>query len=659
MPLHISRVEVENFRNFKHLVIDPFPATAVIVGQNNVGKSNLLYALRIILDPDLPDSARRLREEDLYDNGDGPCLGATVRVVVDLAGFDDDDKALAVLADCLLSDEPALARLEYVYEPSEELREDDEQDADVEPALEATIDEYDWRMLGGPEDDPRPIRAEPRRYIGIRVLPALRDATDELTRRKSPLRELLDRVKPDQQILSAAAADVTAAMEDLLTDEAISNLQGAVRVQAQDMVGSVLPVSPTLGIAPAAPSQLLRQIRLFTDDDRRRGMLDTSLGTANVIYLALLLQAVATKRSSREHITTILGVEEPEAHLHVQVQRRLFGYLLRTEPALILTSHSPHIAAVTPLGSLVLLRSTAMGTVATTAVNSGLPEDQVRDLERYLDATRAELLFARVIILVEGDAERYIVPAIADSYGLDLTEHGVSVVSVQGTDFQPYRRLLGPDGLDIPHVVLTDGDRNIDGFPATTPGLARGLRMMRNRKLAVKLKNEAGFPKKPLIEGYSPIDVPTSTLLAEELAKEEIFVGDTTLETDLVKLFPECFKQAASELFSESGADKFNGYIKSICDEGDLAANKSLVTAIENKGKGRFAQRLAEHLSAVDPVEPQNASGTPLAEAALLRALDRVSVLCRGFPLAGPGPNEEESSVGLDAGKADGDPTGD
>ncbi|MBM0231422.1 AAA family ATPase [Micromonospora sp. STR1_7] len=636
MPLHISRVEVENFRNFKHLLIDPFPATAVVVGANNVGKSNLLHALRIILDPDLPDSARRLREDDLYDDGAGPCVGEKVRIIIDLAGFGEDEKALAVLADCLLTVEPAVARIEYVYEPSEEIRSDDdeqENDSGAQEQPAVSIDDYDWQVLGGATESARPLRTEPRRYIGIRVLPALRDATDELTRRKSPLRELLDRVKPDQQILEGAAADVTAATEDLLTDQAISDLQQAVRKQTEDMIGSALPVSPTLGIAPALPHQLLRQIRLFADDARRRGMPDTSLGTANVIYLALLLQAVAARRSSREHVTTILGVEEPEAHLHVQIQRRLFGYLLRAEPALILTSHSPHVAAVAPLPSIVLLRSTDGGTVATTAPASLLSREQVRDLERYMDATRAELIFARVVVLVEGDAERYIVPAIAAAYGFDLTDHGVSVVSVQGTDFQPYKNLLGPSGLDIPHVAITDGDRDIEEFPATTSGLSRALRLMYNRPLSKKLREQGKFPLRPRRDGHVAMDLETRKLLVDELAAEEIYVGDTTLETDLVKLFPESFKEAASELFSERVAIKFNGFIDDIYRGGGLDVRRSLVDYIEAKGKGRFAQRLADHLSTADRVDMVDDQGDHRPEAALLRALDRVSLICRGESL--------------------------
>jgi len=71
VALHISRIRIRNFRNFADCEIDPFPAPAVIVGENGVGKSNLLHALPLVLDPDLPDSARRLRGEDIHDGAFG------------------------------------------------------------------------------------------------------------------------------------------------------------------------------------------------------------------------------------------------------------------------------------------------------------------------------------------------------------------------------------------------------------------------------------------------------------------------------------------------------------------------------------------------------------------------------------------------------------
>jgi hypothetical protein len=116
--VRISRVLVQNFRNFVHLEIDPFPASAVIVGENGIGKSNLLHALRLVLDPDLPDSARRLRAEDICEHA-GLNLedGVEVRVEVDFTAFDGDLGAEAIWDGCYVDLEPPTTRVTYVFRP--------------------------------------------------------------------------------------------------------------------------------------------------------------------------------------------------------------------------------------------------------------------------------------------------------------------------------------------------------------------------------------------------------------------------------------------------------------------------------------------------------------------------------------------------------------
>jgi putative ATP-dependent endonuclease of the OLD family len=614
VALHIARIELENFRNFHNLVIDPFPATALIVGENAVGKTNLLYALRLVLDPDLPDTARVLRSEDIFDGCGGIAEGPTVRIAIELGGFDEDDATLGVLSMCLLPGESTRARIEYRFTPRISLHEE---------AAPLTVADYDWELVGGPVGDTTVLRREPRRSIALRVLSALRDANEELTGRRSPLRDLLDSLAPSPTSLAAAADQVNAAMDDLITDPAVGGLQTAIRAQTVDMVGTAAAINPTLGFAPANPDQLLRQVRIYADSDRRRGLTGTGVGIANVVYLSLLMERVNQRRTFGDQVTTILGVEEPEAHLHVQMQRRLFGYLLRNEPALLLTSHSAHVAAVAPLSSIVLLRATPNGSVATTALNAGLSAQQIADLERYLDATRAEVLFARTAILVEGDAERYVVPALARAAGLDLDAFGISVVSVQGTDFQPFRRLLGPAGLDIPHVIVTDGDRRDLPYPASTEGFRRAVPLCAE-PLPADLANR--IPLKPVGDGHQPIAEHDDERLRKFLENQAIHIGDTTLEIDVARLFPQAFYAAVDDLFSQrTAAEVKSGIDKIVAGHDELSARTEVLRRVERIGKGRFAQRLADHLTRVSPdaIRAHLAAGRP--EAYLIRALDAVS----------------------------------
>jgi hypothetical protein len=105
-------------------------------------------------------------------------------------------------------------------------------------------------------------------------------------------------------------------------------------------------------------------------------------------------------------------------------------------------------------------------TVAASTATISFDDAERDDLERYIEVSRAELLFARGVILVEGEAELYLVPRIAHLHGKALDSLGVSVSSVGGTHFNSYVRLL--TALQVPFAVITDGD------PGTRwPGPAR------------------------------------------------------------------------------------------------------------------------------------------------------------------------------------------
>jgi energy-coupling factor transporter ATP-binding protein EcfA2 len=116
--VRISRLQLKNFRNFRDLDLS-LGDHVVIVGENGVGKSNLLHALRLVLDPALPDTHRTLREEDFWDGVPRPLPeDAELRISIELADFEENDAQLASLAEFLISAEPMVARLTYVARPT-------------------------------------------------------------------------------------------------------------------------------------------------------------------------------------------------------------------------------------------------------------------------------------------------------------------------------------------------------------------------------------------------------------------------------------------------------------------------------------------------------------------------------------------------------------
>jgi putative ATP-dependent endonuclease of OLD family len=243
-----------------------------------------------------------------------------------------------------------------------------------------------------------------------------------------------------------------------------------------DTLRGAISVSGARGEKSARLRQLLEKLELDLRDD---GVADPrpgrGLGSNNLLFMASELLLLSQETDGYP----ALLIEEPEAHLHPQRQHLLIDFLKQkaivdrgAEHGLqvLMTTHSPSLASSLKLESLVLIRNGRafpMGPDHTL-----LAPDDYAFLERFLDATKANLFFARGVIIVEGDAENILLPTLARLIGRDLARHGVSVVNVGGTGLGRYgrifqRRAVDEQGrLNVPVACITDMDVMPDCAPA-------------------------------------------------------------------------------------------------------------------------------------------------------------------------------------------------
>jgi putative ATP-dependent endonuclease of OLD family len=323
------------------------------------------------------------------------------------------------------------------------------------------------------------IEGDLREYLRTTYLRPLRDAERELrSGRRSRLSRILGALPTMAAQSGPAAVGMPATLLDTmrLADVNVEANQGVQAVQQavntrylEDLSFADDPLRATLGLgAKGSFDQLLERLELYLNSPPGQvEKLNRGLGYNNLLFMAaelLLLQ------SHPEQLPLLL-LEEPEAHLHPQHQT-LFMQVLEDKAAepqagearqqvqVLLSTHSPTLAAGVNLEAMVMMVGHKVYPLAKGRTK--LEPDDYDFLRRFLDATKANLFFARGLIVVEGDAENLLLPAVARKVGRPLGKHGVSIVKVGHRGLFRYSRILQrADDTVMPVRVALVPDRDI------------------------------------------------------------------------------------------------------------------------------------------------------------------------------------------------------
>jgi putative ATP-dependent endonuclease of the OLD family len=589
--VRISRVRIENFRNFKLLDVE-LGQNIILVGESKAGKSNFIEALRLVLDPSLSDSERQLTEDDFWDGDEAPPFnGRQIKIEVQFTDFANEGSPeylpLSWLSDCFVTvDSDRIAQLSYIY--CEDATSKDHSSGQ---------DDYTFKIYPG--DNPnKPFNIKGmRKDIPLCLIEALRDiAGDNKAWNRSPLKRLLKLIDLPLEQLQPYADEIKKASERVVAEVLpLKNLETEIKDRLDKMIGSLYQIDPQLGLNATTPQTLLEALRVFADGAQRRSLDKISLGLQNVLYLSLLSLMLEKQQINRiirnEAFLPIVALEEPESHLHPHLQRLVFRDFLnaaqnRKQPVLIST-HSPHLVSATSVKDLVLLKDCGLdGCKAVSAYKfvQSLDDRSCKDLERFLDVTKSEMIFSKGVIFVEGDVEVLLTSEFAEILGKSLDKFGISICNVYGTHFGHVVTLAHEFG--IPFIVLTDGDKF-----APVNGLQR----------AIKLLQIINPPQQEnLLDLYNRDHKEKVRSL---LQCEGIFVNDWTLEPSLLEAglanelkltFDELGEELGAHL--KAGKKHVDSYLLDKTDENI----KNILTAIADTrwGKGRFAQRLVSHIRA-------------------------------------------------------------
>jgi len=508
--MYISKLTIRNYRNFQNATFTFKKGINTLIGENGSGKTNIFNAIRLVLDENLPRNVKYLKETD-FNRSIGAWQGHWIVINVEFEELTNDDK-IQCLATHFVGTLGTAGNFNFYFRPNEKTRQklfdfsnldssdktvsnfstliDEISIDDYEPVFTSKAKDIDFanddfykKHIGDFENYVFPNPADKcldelgvfnRSFtiydeISCTYADALRDVVSDLRLYKSnPLIALLSEYEKaiDDTEKDEVETLVTTLNKKISSLDKVKELSGEIKKKITDTVGKTY--SPTVEITSHLPNEtgdLFKKLTLQVGEniyEPTSKIEELSLGGANLIFLSLKLLSYQMQLPKNKS-SYLLLVEEPEAHLHTHIQKTIFQNIGKEKAQVIYSTHSTHISEACKIRSVNILTKKNNFTDVSQPTSGLLPEEIIH-LERYLDASRNTLLFAKSIMMIEGDAEFFVIPTMFNEiFGLMPDELGLSIINTGSTGFKNIANVFHENRIRKKCAIVTDEDKSITG----------------------------------------------------------------------------------------------------------------------------------------------------------------------------------------------------